>query len=147
MSSLLLLTNVLKRSWNPKRAGNTRPALRPELKEEIRAGILRAYFLHDLRHYKHFNSLIGFLARLDFPVQFPALHQFILNSLSQLAEMVGSDLAGVLRSNRVLAVLSTCKVVLKEYNHKKIAHSEEIFLKYITAVIQSSAALSQQLFL
>lgn len=74
MSSLLLLTNVIKRNWSNKRASPLRPALGTEVKEQIRAGVLRAYPLHSMRHYKHFNSLLGYLARMDFPVGYAGLH-------------------------------------------------------------------------
>jgi hypothetical protein len=123
MSALLLLTNVVKRNWSAKRGGNTRPPWSAALKEDLRNGVLQSYFLHELRHYKHMNSLLGYVARVDFPQQYPALHQFILSSLAQLAQLARDDPAGLLSNNRVLAVLSVCKVVLKEYNHKKIAHS------------------------
>jgi hypothetical protein len=66
-----------------------------------------------MRHYKHFNTLIGYLARIDFPTQYEGLHQFIINSLTQLIDMIKKDLEAVLKSNRVLIVLSTCKVILK----------------------------------
>jgi hypothetical protein len=48
--------------------------------------------LHDSRHYKHFNNLIAYLARLEYPSSYPGLHTFIINSLNQLLEVVKNDL-------------------------------------------------------
>lgn len=59
----------------------------------------------------------------------------MLNSLTQLIDMVKSDLSSVLNSNRVLVVLSTCKVILKEYSLKKIAHNQEAFNSHIAGII------------
>lgn len=92
IASLVLLTNVIKRNWNPKRNANSKVLIKPEIKELLRSNILQAYFLHDMRHYKHFNALISYLARIDFPTQYVGLHQFITNSLTQLVEMVKTDL-------------------------------------------------------
>ena len=122
MSSLLLLANVIKRNWNAKRS--TSHLIRNEVKEALRPALLQAYFLYDLRHYKHFNALLGYLTRLEYPSQYEELHQFVLNSLTQLIDMVKNDISSVLNSNRVLVVLSTCKVILKEYSLKKIAHNQ-----------------------
>lgn len=144
MCCLLLLTNVIKRNWNSKRS-STNP-MRAEVKEQLRSKILEAYFLHDLQHFKHFNALLGYLTRLDYPSQYGSLHQFLANSLQQVGEMASSDLSSVVSSKRVLVVLSTCKAVVKEYNSKKISHNEEAFLHYIAPLIQMADPLSDLLY-
>lgn len=108
---------------------------------------MEAYFLHGLRHYKHFNQLVGYLARVDYPQDYGELHQFILNSLTQLAHLLATDLEGVLKNAQVGVVLSTCKAALKEYNSKRLGHSEEKFVQFIAPLIQLSLPLSQQLHL
>lgn len=70
----------------------------------------------------------------------------MLNSLKQLVEMVTKDISAVLNSNRVLVVLSTCKVILKEYSLKKIAHNQEAFNNYIVGIIDLSVPLSSELY-
>lgn len=107
---------------------------------------MQAYFLHDLKHYKHFNALLGYLTRLEYPSQYEELHQFVLNSLTQLINMVKNDISAVLNSNRVLVVLSTCKVILKEYSLKKIAHNQEAFNSHISNIIEFSMPLSAELY-
>jgi len=74
-----------------------------------------------MRHYKHFNNLIKYLTRIDFPAHYSQLHNFVLTSLQQLMAM--EDINAVVSNNRVMTVLSTCKAVMKEYSLKKVAHN------------------------
>lgn len=66
-----------------------------------------------MRNYKHFNNLIRYLTRIDFPVKYEGLHSFVINSLTELINMVKGDIEQVVKSNQVIVVLSTCKSVLK----------------------------------
>jgi phenylalanine-4-hydroxylase len=86
--------------------------------------VLSTYSLYEMKHYKHFNNLLRYLTRVDYPLNYPQLHHFVLGSLRELLQLMQHDVKAVIQSSRVMAVLSTCKVVLKEYNLKKVTHSE-----------------------
>ena len=63
-----------------------------EVKEEVRAAVLRAYSLHEMKHHKHFNTLLAYLGRMDFPAGYPGLYEFISTWLRQLGEAVSNAL-------------------------------------------------------
>ena len=83
LSSLLLFTNVAKRNWNRNQS-----TLRTGLdKEIIKKSIMKAYLLHNMKHFKHFNVLFKALTRFSYPDKFLELHEFVINSLQNMADM------------------------------------------------------------
>ena len=120
VSSLILLTNVVKRGWGRRKSEHTR-SITSEEKELLRGAILEAYRMHDMKHHKHFNQLIKHLAKLDFPQNFPALQDFMMAGLTQLLECLRRD-EKALEADWALALLSTVKIVMKEFSNKRMAH-------------------------
>lgn len=42
-------------------------------------------------HYKHFNCLFVYLTRADFPLDYPDLYNFVVNSLNELLQMMKNN--------------------------------------------------------
>ena len=72
---------------------------------------------------KHFNQIFRYLARHDFPLKYTELHEFMVSSLNSLFEVV-SDI-NMVKEQRVviISLLSTVKIVIKEYASRRLTHS------------------------
>ena len=44
-----------------------------------------------MQHYKHFNNLVSYLTRMDFPLEYPELYNFVVNSLTELIKMMKNN--------------------------------------------------------
>ena len=105
---------------------------------------MNIYELYELRYVKHFNQILKFLARNDYPAKYIELHEFILSSLTNLLAVFGSGQI-VERKHILISLLSTVKIVIKEYASKRLSHSDELFTKYISQLIKVSYPVSEKI--
>jgi hypothetical protein len=98
-----------------------------------------------LGYVKHINQALKFLARQDYPAKYLELHQFMLNSLNTLFTDVLSSEESIKQQNfLIVGLLSTVKIITKEYASKRLSHSEEAFNIYVTEIIKIALLISQK---
>lgn len=55
------------------------------MKNNIKNGLVDLYKIYWRTYYKEFNEMFKFLAKFEFPSNYPALKKFIIEILSTLA--------------------------------------------------------------
>lgn len=71
---LIHLKNVIKRNWTSKRRSGSTCIITGPIKEEIKAKLLEIYKQNWKAFYKDFNEIFKYLARQDFPNNYPSLN-------------------------------------------------------------------------
>ncbi len=80
--------------------------------------------MHNLAYVKHVNQVLKFLSRQDYPAKYLELHEFILTSLQSLYTTVLTSPETIpAQQHIIIGLLSTVKIVLKEYAAKRLSHS------------------------
>ena len=86
--SLILFGNVIKRNWVNRGKVIVKGTLN---KEAIKEAILKAVPAHEMRHHKHFNTVLRTMTRQCFPTQYPQLQCFLSSSLDDLLAMADQN--------------------------------------------------------
>ena len=95
-----------------------------------------------MKNYKQFKELFRFFARKFYPSNYRKLQWFILSSLQEILNSIRLDADSLLQLKTVNPVLSICKVVMKEYSSKRLAHNKDHFKEFISPVVAKAIEIS-----
>ena len=95
-----------------------------------------------MKNYKEFKELFRFLASKFYPSNYQKLQWFILSSIQEIINSIRLDADSLFQLKTVNPVLSICKVVMKEYSSKRLAHKEDHFKEFISPVVAKAIELS-----
>lgn len=100
----------MKRNWTTKRRVHDVCCLSEDNKNQIKNGIVELYKQFWSGFSKEFNQMFKFLAKYEFPSNYPSLKSFIIEILSSLAK---SDIEAVMAPQELLPYLSLVKCIFK----------------------------------
>ena len=75
--------------------------------------IMQICLIHNMQHYKHFNALFKTLVRSSYPVEYPEMHDFVMSSLQNMAEMAGKSPQQFVGHPLTVPVFSMVKTIIK----------------------------------
>jgi hypothetical protein len=84
-------------------------------------------------HHKQLNEIFRYLARLEFPNNYPLLLGFVVEVMTSLA---GREVEEMLASDELLPYLSLVKVIFKEYAERYMLHSKDAFSQCVSEPVR-----------